>query len=219
MSDLFRSPKARIGVAAAGGLLLLAAAWFLLVAPQRTKATDLGAQVTASRAELTQRRIQLARPSASVTVTPSDLYRLTNALPNEMDMSGILLDVNRIAGRNALQFSSITPSPQVLGTGYVQQPLAVVVQGRFGNVSRFLGDLRSLVSVRGGRLDARGRLYSVSQVDISAPADGKTFPAVQAKVTLNSYVFSAPVPAPTTTDPSTTTDTSTSGTVAAGATP
>ena len=218
MSDLFRSPKARIGVAAAGGLLLLAAAWFLLVAPQRTKATDLGAQVTASRAELTQRRIQLARPSASVTVKPSDLYRLTKALPNEMDMSGILLDVNRIAGRNGLQFSSITPSTQVPGTGYVQQPLAVVVQGRFANVSRFLGDLRSLVSVRGGRLAASGRLYSVSQVAISAPADGKTFPAVQAKVTLNSYVFSAPAPADTT-NPSTTTDTSTSGTVAAGATP
>ena len=92
---------------------------------------------------------------------PGDLYRLTKALPNEIDMSGILLDVNRIAGRNELEFSSIAPSPQVLGTGYLQQPLAVVVQGRFGNVSRFLGDLRSLVSVRGGRLDARGRLYSV----------------------------------------------------------
>ena len=167
MSDLLRSPKAKIGMVVAGGLLLVAAMWFLLVAPQRSKATDLGAQVTASRAELTQRRIELARPSANVTVKPSDLYRLTKALPNEIDMSGILLDVNRIAGRNGLEFSSIAPSPQVLGTGYVQQPLAVVVQGRFGNVSRFLGDLRSLVSVRGGRLDARGRLYSVSQVDMS----------------------------------------------------
>ena len=67
-------------------------------------------------------------------------------------------------------------------------------------------------------LDARGRLYSVSQVDMIAPTEGKTFPVVQAKVTLNAYVFSAAAPAPTT-DPSTTTDTSPSGTVAAGATP
>lgn len=218
MSDLLRSPKAKIGVAVAGGLLFVAVMWFMLVAPQRSKATDLGAQVTDSRAELTQRRIELARPSASVTVKPSDIYRLTKALPNEIDMSGILLDVNRIAGRNGLEFSSIAPSPKVLGTGYMQQPLAVVVQGRFGNVSRFLGDLRSLVSVRGGRLDARGRLYSVSQVAMSAPTGEEGFPIVQAKVTLNAYVFSAPVPAPTT-DPSTTTDTSPNGTVAAGATP
>ena len=179
---------------------------------------DLGAEITTSQAALAQRRLELAQPSASVTVKPGDLYRLTKALPNEIDMSGILLDVNRVAGRNGLEFRSIAPSPQVLGTGYLQQPLAVVVQGRFGNVSRFLGDLRSLVSVRGGRLDARGRLYSVSQVDMSAPTEGKTFPVVQAKVTLNAYVFSATAPAPTT-DPSTTTDTSPSGTVAAGATP
>ena len=176
MSELLRSPKGKIGIVVVGGLLLVAAMWFLLVAPQRSKATDLGAQITTSQAALTQRRIELAQPSANVTVKPGDLYRLTKALPNEIDMSGILLDVNRIAGRNGLEFSSIAPSPQVLGTGYLQQPLAVVVQGRFGNVSRFLGDLRSLVSVRRGRLDARGRLYSVSQVDMSRTHRGKDVP-------------------------------------------
>jgi hypothetical protein len=153
-----------------------------------------------------------------VTVKPGDLYRLTKALPNDTDMPGILLDVNRIAGNNELEFRSIAPSPQVLGIGYLQQPLAVVVQGRFGNISRFLGDLRALVSVRQSRLDARGRLYSVSQVNMSAPDGAKKFPIVQATVTLNAFAFSAPVPAPTT-RPSTTTDASSSGTVAAGATP
>ena len=218
MSDLLRSPKGKVGAAVAGGLLVLVAAWLLVVSPQRSKATELAAQVTSSRAELTERKAALARPSAEVTVKPGDLYRLTKALPNETDMAGILLDVNRIAGRNDLQFSSITPAPQVLGTGYLQQPLAVTVQGRFGDVSRFLGDLRALVSVRGRRLDARGRLYSVSQVDISAPQSPATFPNVKADVTLNAYSFSAQVPAPST-SPSTTTDTSSSGTVAAGVTP
>ena len=218
MSALLRSPKGKIGLAVAGGLLLVVAAWLLLVSPQRSKAAELDAQVSASRAELSQRRSSLAAPSASVTVKPSDLYRLTKALPNETDMSGILLDVNRIAGANGLKFSSIQPSPQVSGTGYLQQPLAVAVQGRFGAVSRFLGDLRSLVTVRGGRLDARGRLYSVSKVDISSPDSPATFPIVKASVTLNAYTFSAPAP-PTKPDPSTSTDASTSGTVAAGATP
>lgn len=217
MSALLRSPKGKIGVVVAGGLLVVAASWFLLISPQRSKAAELDAQISTSRAELSQRRLALAQPSANVKVKPSDLYRLTKALPNDTGMSGILLDVNRLAGRNELEFRSIAPSSPVLGTGYMQQPLAVVVQGRFGNISRFLGDLRSLVSVRKGRLDARGRLYSVSQVDMSEPGEEK-FPIVQAKVTLNAYTFSAPVPAPATV-PSTTTDTSSSGTVAAGATP
>jgi hypothetical protein len=218
MSDLLRSPRGKIGLVVAGGVLLAAAAWFLLVAPQRSKANELAGKVSVSERELAQRRIALARPSADVTVKPSDLYRLTKALPNDTDMASVLIDVDRVARDNQLTFTSITPSSQVLGTGYVQQPLAVVVQGRFGNISRFLGDLRTLVSVRGRRLDARGRLYSVSKVDISAPDSPSSYPIVKAAVMLNAYSFSQ-APTTTTPSPSTPSNSSSSGTVAAGATP
>jgi len=218
MSDLLRSPKGKLGLVAAGGVLLLAATWFLIVAPQRSKANKLSNEVTASRAELEQRRVALARPSAKVTVKPSDLYRLTKALPNETDMSGVLIDVDRVARNNKLSFTSITPSVQVSGAGYLQQPIAIVVQGRFGNVSSFLGDLRRLVSVRRGRLDARGRLYTVSKVTMNAPDSPTSYPVVKAAVTLNAYSFNQ-VPSASTPSPSTTTDTSSSGTVAAGANP
>jgi hypothetical protein len=219
MSDLLRSPRGKIVLAAAGGALLLAAAWFLLVAPQRAKADELAAEVSASEAVLAQRKLELASPSVGVTVKPSDLYRLTKALPDQTNMSGVLLDVDRLARRNALAVSSLTPTAQVLGTGYLQQPVSVVVQGRFGNVSRFLGDLRKLVRVRHGRLDARGRLYSVSRVNIGAPDAPAKLPVVKAEVTLNAYSFSAPAPTTPSTETPTTPDPSSSGTVAAGATP
>jgi hypothetical protein len=218
MSDLLRSPKGKLGLVAAGSILLLAATWFLIVAPQRSKASKLANEVTASQAELAQRQLALARPSAKVTVKSSDLYRLTKALPNETNMAGVLIDVDRVARNNKLTFTSITPALQVPGSGYLQQPIAIVVQGRFGNVSRFLGDLRTLVSVRGGRLDARGRLYTVSKVDLTAPDAPASFPIVKAAVTLNAYSFTQATPAATP-SPSTTTDTSSSGTVAAGANP
>jgi len=220
MSDLLSTTKGKIGVGVGAGLLVFLAAWFLVVAPQRSKANELKANLSAKQDELAKRRLALVKPSASVTVKPSDLYRLTKALPNETDMSGILMDVNRLAERRNLKFTSLTPGTQALGSGFTQQPLAVVVQGRFGSVSAFLGDLRSLVTVRAGRLDARGRLYSVSKVDISAPDSPTTFPVVKASVTLNAYMFSAPAPTPAT--PTTTTpedSSSSSGTVAAGATP
>jgi len=218
MSDLLSTTKGKVGLGVAAGLLVLLACWFLLVAPQRSKAKDLKTQIAASQDELATRRLALLKPAANVTVKPSDLYRLTKALPSETDMSSILLDVDRLAQKRGLKFTSITPQTEALGSGFTQQPLAVVVQGRFGSVSAFLGDLRSLVTVRHHRLDARGRLYSVSQVDISAPDSPTTFPVVKAAVTLNAYSFSAASPtpeAPTTTTP----DSSSSGTVAAGATP
>lgn len=219
MSALLRSPKGKIGAIAAGGLLVFIAIWFLLVSPQRAKANEVSVTLISTQAELTQRKLDLVTPSANITVKPSDLYRLTKALPNDTNMSGILLDVNRIAAKNKLTFQSIAPAPQVLGTGYLQTPLDVVVQGRFSKISSFLADLRTLVTVRRKRLDARGRLYSVSAVNITAPDNPATFPIVKAAVKLNAYSFSAPVPTAPTQDPSTTTDTSSSGTVAAGATP
>ena len=218
MNDLLRSSKGRVGALAAVGLIGIAAMWFLLVSPQKSKAAKLDAKVASSQAELRQKRLELARPSAAVKVSASDLYRLTKALPNDAGLSGILLDVNRLAGSNGLDFRSITPSQPQAGVGYLQQPLAVVVEGRFGDVSRFLGDLRMLVTVRHGRLDARGRLYAVTQVDL-AEAKAKKFPIVQATVTLNAYSFSKPAPATQTSPDSSTTDPSSSGSVAAGANP
>jgi Tfp pilus assembly protein PilO len=218
MSNLVGSTKGKIGLGVVAGLLVVAAAWFLVVAPERSKVSQLDAQIATSQGELAKRQLAQANPSASVTVKPSDLYRLTKALPNDTDMSGILLDVDRIAKKRSLKFKSITPASQMVGSGFTQLPLAVVVQGRFGNVSQFLGDLRRLVAVRGHRLDARGRLYSVTKVEISAPDSPNIFPAVKASVTLNAYSFSTSSSAPET--PTTTTpDSSSNGTVAAGATP
>jgi hypothetical protein len=216
MSGLLQSRNGKIGGAVAGFLLVIAAGWFLLVSPQRSKAEELDTSISEARSELSQRRIALGSPSVNVKVKPGDLYRLTKALPSSTDIAGIVLDVNRLAGRNKLELRSIAPSGQQAGTGYTAQPLGVVVQGRFGDISRFLGDLRSLVGVRKGRLDARGRLYSVSGVDLTEPDTDLKFPVVKATVTINAYTFSAPAPTP---DTSTTSAPSAGGTVAAGATP
>jgi hypothetical protein len=151
-----------------------------------------------------------------VKVRASDLFRLNKALPDKSDMSAIILDVNRLAAANKLSFSSIAPTAAIAGTGSIAQPVIVTVQGRFGAVSKFLGDLRKLVRVRGGLLDARGRTYSITQIDVGSP-DESTFPMVKSTVTINAHSFipTAPVDpnaATTTTPPST-------GTVAAGVTP
>lgn len=218
MSRLLSSRKATIAAAAGALLLVVAAGWFLLVSPQRSQAAKLDERIATAEAELAQRRQALAQPSAQMKVKPGDLYRLTKALPDATDMAGIILDVNRLSSRNELSFQSIQPSAEVPGTGYVAHPLSVVVQGRFGNVSTFLGDLRTLVGIRKSRLDARGRIYSITQVDLAAPEGDAKFPVVKATVTVNAYAFSAPQTGTTPANPPTT-PSSSSGTVAAGATP
>ena len=217
MNGLLKQKKAVIALGAVGGVALLAAAWFLVVTPQKSKAVDLDRQVAAAQSELAQRKVDLAVPSAKLTVKAGDTYRLAKALPDATNMAGMILDLNRLAARHDLAFTSIAPGAPLAATGFTAQPVGVEVQGRFTSVSAFLGELRRLVRVRQGRLDARGRIYSTTNINLTE-AETK-FPNVKAAVTIESYTFLAPTAAgtPSTTPPSSTPSSST--TVAAGANP
>jgi Tfp pilus assembly protein PilO len=215
MSAQLRSKKTLLlGAAALVGVI--AAGWFLLVSPKRSKADDLQTQVTAAQAELAEKKAELARPSTAVRIRANDLFRLSKALPGATDTAGVMLDVDRLAGRHKLTFWSLTPQPPLVGTGVFQQPYGVELEGRFGDVSRFVRDLRKLVVVKRGRLDVRGRVYTIDHVELKEPDSDKKFPVVKASLTVNAYSYAGGAVPPGDTSQSTTT---TTGTVAAGATP
>ena len=62
MNDLLHSPKAKVGAAVAGGLLIVLAAWFLLVSPQRAKANELDRRGRAPRGRVRRTRQRALRP-------------------------------------------------------------------------------------------------------------------------------------------------------------
>jgi Tfp pilus assembly protein PilO len=218
MSRLQKDPKLLVGAIAGAVLVILAASWFLLLSPKRDKVVELDQSIAAKQTELAAKQAALAQPAAAVKIRASDLFRLNKALPDKTDMTAIILDLNRLATANKLTFSSLAPTPPIAGTGSIAQPVTLTVQGRFGSVSSFLGDLMNLVRVRSHEvLDARGRTYSITQVELGSPEDA-SFPMVKATVTINAHSFVpiAPVDPNAATDPSTTPST---GTVAAGVTP
>jgi hypothetical protein len=215
VSSALKSKQGIIAAGALGLIVVLAAGWLLAVSPKRKDAQSLEAQVATAQTELAQKKADLARPSASIRVRPGDLYRLSKALPDSSDQATVLLDVDNLATRNHLSFGAISPQASIAGTGYLQQPYSVTIEGRFTDVSHFLGDVRKLVKVKKGTLEVAGRVYSIDQVTLG---EGENhFPNVKAVVMLSSFTyFQAPPASPVDgTQPTTTGD----GTVAAGATP
>jgi len=217
VNGLLQSKKGIVGAGAAGLVAVLAAGWFLAVAPKRQEATDLAVSVTSAQEELARKRAELARPSVAVRVKANDLYRLSKALPGQVDPAGVILDLDRIAKRNGLTFWSLSPQRPLATTGALQQPFDVELEGRFTDVSRFLRDIRKLVAVKGGRLAVNGRVYAIDKLALDEPTSGKKFPIVTASVTVNAFSFT-PV-APTADGATTTTTTTSTGSVAAGVTP
>jgi Tfp pilus assembly protein PilO len=214
MKSRLRSQNGIIAATLGGIALVVAAIWFLAVTPQHSKAARLDSDISAVQTKIAQRKAALAAPSAQVHVRASDLYRLTKAMPDQTDMAGIILALNRLATANGLSFEGIQPGAIVAQAGFNAQPVTVTLEGRFSAVSSFLRKLRRLVDVHKRALLASGRLFSVDQIDFAQPTGTKGFPAVKATITIDAFMFVGAVPSA----PSTTTPSAPSGTVAAGAT-
>jgi hypothetical protein len=198
---------AQVGLIVAGGLLALAAGYFLLIGPQRSNASDLAQQVEAADAKLAADSAARAAAKRVEPIRVADLFRLSKAMPDRADMSGVLLELNRVAADSGITFESISPQTSVPVSGYQAVPIQLTFKGNFYNLSDFLYRLRTLVGVADGRLAASGRLFAVDTLDFSQAQEG--FPEIAATLVVDAFVYGTGVPATATPAPATTTTTTT----------
>ncbi|MDQ2983450.1 MAG: type 4a pilus biogenesis protein PilO [Actinomycetota bacterium] len=203
-------------------LLVALAGWFLLISPQRKTAADLTTQIDDTQKNVAQARALIAQVKSASKIRVADVFRLTKAMPDQADMSGVILELNHIAKESGISFDSITPQGSMALSGYQAVPLQVVFNGNFYALSDFLFRLRGLVDVRRGTLDATGRLFLVDNLAFDESPAG--FPQIHATLTVDAFVYgNGPVTAPpastATTGASTTAPASTSATTTTPATP
>ena len=190
MTAIRSNTKYLVAAVFGGVLLVVVASWLLLVSPQRSKANRLDRDIASVQQQIDERQAALASPKANIHVRASDVFRLTRAMPDTTDMSGIIVALNHLAGAHHLGFNSIQPSPLVAQTGFNVQPVSVELEGRFADVDKFLGGVRKLVRIQNHRLAVTGRLFSVDSVELAQPtAHEKTFPNVKATLTIDAFMF------------------------------
>jgi type IV pilus assembly protein PilO len=217
------SNPAVIVLVVVGVLAYLAAGYFLLIGPQRSKSADLKKQVAQTESQIEQYRTLSAQARAAAPIRVADLFRLEKAMPNEVDMAGIVLELSRMARESGITFESITPQGPSAQTRFQMLPVTLIFDGNYFELSDFLYRLRSLVRVRSGRLAATGRLFVVDSISFSEST--RSFPRIQASVVVNTYVFgdqplpgtpgAAATPPPPVTTPGSTTPGSTEPTTTA----
>jgi len=211
-----------LGVAA---LLVLVGGLFLLVMPQRHKAAQLNDEVVATQTKIVSARA-LANRKPAERIRVADLFKVVEAMPDDTDMTGVMLQLQTTAGEAGVKFDSIQPQAAQPGNGYQMLPIDLVFDGNYFSLTDFLFRLRKLVTVQHGKLGASGRLFTVDRVDFQPAAKG--FPAISADVHVNAFVYSPstmavlggiPVPVDSTTTTTTTTATTTTTSGGASAAP
>jgi Pilus assembly protein, PilO len=188
-------PKpAAIALVVVGLLVVSLAGYFVLVSPQRSKSTDLAHEAEAIEAQIQALRTANARVRNVEPIRVADLFRVSKAMPTTDDMPSVLLELNRIARETGIRFESITPQNPADAGGYQRRPIDLVFDGNFYELSDFLYRLRSLVRVRGGKLEATGRLFSVTTFNFTESEHG--FPRIKATLNISAYIYGTGAPAP-----------------------
>ena len=207
-----------IALIVVGFLVLGGGGWFTLIRPQHAKAADLDQQIADTNSAIDAARALTLEAKKGAQIRVADLYRLTKAMPDQVDMAGILLQLNQVADDSGITFELINPSSTATPiSGYLAIPITVEFTGNFYDLSDFLYRLRNLVDVRHGTLDATGRLFAIDEVDFAEAPPPPGFPQIRAHLVIDAFVYGTGT-APTVAPPVGTTG-ATGTTGAGGATP
>jgi hypothetical protein len=171
-----------------GGLLIVAlAGYFTLVSSKRSEAKKLRAETAKVQAQIDRTR-STAYAKALPAVKSAAVFRLAQAMPDDVEMPNVMLELNQLAEDSGITFDEITPQTPIADTSFDVQPITVVFTGNYYSLADFLLRVRSLVRIHGGKLITKGRMFSVSGVTFSE-ADRK-FPYISANLTIDSFVLS-----------------------------
>ena len=212
------SPQILAVLVGVAGLLVLLAGVYFLVLPQRHKAASLSKELVKTKTQIVSARALATQPLEQ-RIRVADLFKVVQAMPDDTDMTGVILQLQQTATEAGVKFDSIQPQPLEAGAGYGVEPIDLAFTGNYYSLTDFLFRLRKLVSVHRGTLDATGRLFSVSRIDFAPGANG--FPSIAAIVRINAYVYSPATVGATRVPPlptDTTQTTQPTGAVASGAT-
>ncbi len=216
------SPRDRTLLGAIAALGVLAAFWFLALAPKREQARAAGDQVAAAQARLTEAQGKLADVEAAQAGYGADqakLAELGKAVPRDDDTASLFFQLSRAARRAGIDFRTFslestgaataptgaepegtpaTPAPpgaQPGADGLSELPLKFTFDGGYFELQRLLELVHGFTAADGERVRVRGRLLAVQSVALTEGRAG--FPDVQAEITAKAYLAADDVALPT----------------------
>jgi Pilus assembly protein, PilO len=170
-------------------LVVLLAAWFAVLSPQRSRAAALEAQIGDANIKLASTQALLNSPTAHESALR--LAQMRRALPDNVEMSEIIRELSRAASKTGVRVDSITPSTPVSAAGAQAVPITLSVSGRYFRIANFMHELRTSAVIEDGNVRVKGRLFAVDNV---AFAKSPTKGLLTATVALGAFM-SGPAPA------------------------
>lgn len=188
------SSERQIALVCAGLLLVAILGYFVLVSPKRSTAHQLDAERAQVEAQIEQNRSSaLGRNLPAIRA--ADVFRLSTAMPENLAMPDVILELSRLAQESGISFDEIAPQQATTDAGYDIHPISLTFGGNFYNLVDFLFRARNLVQVHDKKLITTGRMFDVSGLTFAQGE--KSFPQIKADLTIDTFVLGAAAAGPT----------------------
>jgi hypothetical protein len=204
-----RSNKLFLGVLVGAGLL--AAYWFLVLAPKREEATALKAQVAAKQQEVSASEATLAtyrQARDAYTSTYARVTSLGKAVPADDDVRSLVVQLEHAATSNKVNFRSIAasasgspstvetgaattlnPPPGAVATaaGFSTMPFTLTFSGDYAHLTDLFTELERFVAVQNEQIRVKGRLMRVDSITLT-PRTNATTNELDANVSASTFL-------------------------------
>jgi Tfp pilus assembly protein PilN len=191
-------------------IVVLLIGWFVLISPQKSKASNLDTQIGAAELQLADAQKLLAAPNKAQTAAA--LRAANRALPDTPETSALLRQLSAMVAASKTELDSVGPGAVPTTGGAQPYPLSLTMKGRYFALQKFIRLLQASSGVKNGKITGKGRLYSIDSISFGGggAAPGQSKGPLTANIALNAYVYgTAPPPTPSTTTTSDTTTTAT----------
>ncbi len=183
----------RLVMTVLGTLAVLAAAYLLLVSPERKEASALNAKVASASAELATAESAVASARADQTrysAAYASIVSLGKAVPASEELPSLMYQLAQASDQKHVEFSSITSGASGAGAtgstasstvaaaaataGFTQMPFTFVFNGSFSDLYHLFQQLNGYTTrTTAGGLRVSGRLLTIQGAKLSpAPITG-----------------------------------------------
>lgn len=165
--DYKKLPKeARYGLPIIPAILISAAIYFFIFAPNNEEINGLNVDVKKQRDEIAKKQMDVKRLPILKKQYTEALNRFDEVkyqLPKESEVSNLLKQVSDNAVSNKVPVLSWIPGANkkktMAGMDYLEIPVAVILNGSYHNIGRFFASLTSL-----------DRIVNIQDIRLSSPA-------------------------------------------------
>lgn len=175
------SPRAQAIVCAALSIGVMAAAWRVLIEPERAEVKVRRARLATVNAEVAKATLVAQRLPAvqkEIAALEAALLQTTAILSDEKDVQVVLAGLYGLASESNLGMSSFIPKPIAEREQYTEWPIEVGLEGGYHDLARFFD-----------RVASDPRLISVSNLQFRINSQQTRRGLVQATCMATTFVF------------------------------